>query len=147
MVASQADMERVTQSSVKRLSELLDSAKDAGIQDIIETLSKILEEDNSVDTTKLQPMKNISIRMLSKSLQSEDPIFIRVSHAIYMAGRGVLLGGAGEQGKQLAENALRQVGAGALVNEIMEVATVLLVAATVTVNVHGSWYARLLGDM
>nr|GMC89731.1 T-complex protein 11-like protein [Ipomoea batatas] len=147
MVGSPADMERVTQTSVKRLSELLDSAKDAGIQDIISTLSKVLEQDNCVDTTKLHSMKNISIRMLSKSLQSEDPVFLRVSRAIYMAGRGVVLGGPGEQGKQLAENALRQVGAAALVNEIMEVATVLLVAASVTVNVHCPWYARLIGDM
>ncbi|XP_019171697.1 PREDICTED: uncharacterized protein LOC109167189 [Ipomoea nil] len=149
MVGSPADMERVSQTSVKRLSELLDSAKDAGIQDIISTLSEVLEQDNCVDTTKLlQSMKNISSRMLSKSLQSEDPVFLRVSRAIYMAGRGAVLGGAGEQGKQLAENALRQVGAAALVNEIMEeVATVLLVAASVTVNVHGPWYERLIGDM
>ncbi|CAH9116725.1 unnamed protein product [Cuscuta epithymum] len=148
MVGNPTDMEMVTLSSVKRLSELLDSVKDAaGLHDIIESLSKVLEDANCVDMAKLQSMKNITGRMLSKSLQAEDPVFVRVARAVYMAARGVLLGGSGEEGKRLAENALRQVGAGALAKEMVEAATVLLVAANVTVNVHGPWYACLVGEL
>ncbi|VFQ88874.1 unnamed protein product [Cuscuta campestris] len=148
MVGSPADMDKVTLSSVKRLSELLDPVKDtAGIGDIIETLSQVLEDANCVDTTKLQSMKNITGRMLSKSLQEDDPVFVRMARAVRLAAREVLLGGGRDEGIRLAENALRQVGAKALIDDLVAAAGVLLVVASVTVNVHGPWYACLVEEM
>ncbi|XP_059313590.1 uncharacterized protein LOC132064576 [Lycium ferocissimum] len=148
MVSSAADMDKIVQGSAKALSELLDSNNDAGIQEIIETLGKPLEHgNNGADVMKLQQIKEIMTRMLSKSLQAGDAIFVHVARAIYLAGRGVVLGGNGRHGRELAEMALRQVGATALINEIVEAASVLVMAARVSVNVHGPWYAQLVHNM
>lgn len=148
MVSSAVDMDKIVQGSVKALSELLDSNSDAGIQEIIETLGKPLEHGNyGTDVMKLQQIKEIMARMLSKSLQAGDAIFVRISQATYLAGRGVVLGGTGGPGRELAEMALRQVGATALIDEIVEAASVLVMAARVTVNVHGPWYAQLVDSM
>lgn len=135
-------------SSVGQLSDLLDTAEDAGITDITEILSKVVgDSGNSVDDTKLHSIKDIMARMLTKSLQAGDPIFGRISRAIYLAARGVILGGTGPRGRDLGEIALRQVGAASLVDEVVGAASVLVVAATVSVNVHGPWYARLVENM
>lgn len=148
MVSSAADMDKIVQGSAKALSELLDSNEDAGIQEIIETLGKPLEPGHDgTDVMKLQQIKEIMARMLSKSLQAGDAIFVHVARAIYLAGRGVVLGGTGRNGRELAEMALRQVGATALIDEIVEAASVLVMAARVTVNVHGPWYAQLVDNM
>lgn len=147
MVSSAADMDKIVQGSAKSLSEILDSNKDAGIEEIIETLGKPLEHGHDgTDVMKLQQIKEIMARMLSKSLQAGDAIFVHVSRAIYLAGRGVVLGGTGRNGKELSEMALRQVGAIVLIDEIVEAASVLVMAARVTVNVHGPWYAQLVAN-
>lgn len=149
MVRNSTDMETIVLSCVKQLSELLGSSEDAGINEIIETLCKIAESDNSGDddTTKIQSRKNIMGRFLTKSLQDGDPVFSKVSRAVYLAARGVVLGGSGPGGRALAEMALRQVGAVALLDEVMESATVLLVAADVSCSVHGPWYGDLVEKM
>ncbi|KAJ8572612.1 hypothetical protein K7X08_009123 [Anisodus acutangulus] len=148
MVSSAADMDKIVQGSAKALSELLDSNNDSGIQEIIETLGKPLEQGHDgTGVMKLQQIKEIMARMLSKSLQAGDAIFVHVARAIYLAGRGVVLGGTGRHGRELAEMALRQVGATALIDEIVEAVSVLVMAARVTVNVHGPWYVQLVDNM
>lgn len=138
-------MDSILSGSLKRLSECLDSDSEAGIQDIIEILCTAVEKEDtnkSVDI-KLHSMKEIMGRMLSKSLQEEDPIFTRVSRAVYLAMRGVVLGGTGKQGRELADMALQKVGASLLVDEVVEAGSVLVVAAKVSVIAHGPWYANL----
>jgi hypothetical protein len=144
MVSSQAQMDSILLGSVKQLSKCLDSVADAGIQDIIETLSTAMEEENkSVDSTKLHSMKEIMARMLSKSLQEEDAVFNKVSQVVYLSMRGVVLGGTGKQGRELAETALQKVGASLLLDEVVQTASVLVTTAKVSVAVHGPWYANL----
>uniref|UniRef100_A0A5B7BA90 T-complex protein 11 n=1 Tax=Davidia involucrata TaxID=16924 RepID=A0A5B7BA90_DAVIN len=147
LVANPADMESMVLSFVKQLSELLDTVKDVDIKEIVETLSKFAGGDKFVDNVKLQTRKNVMARMLTKSLQDGDAIFSRVSRAVYLATRGVVLGGNGARGRELAEMALRQVGAAVLTDRVVEAATVLVVAATVSVGVHGPWYANLIENM
>ncbi|KAL6560701.1 hypothetical protein OROGR_004260 [Orobanche gracilis] len=145
IVSSQAQMDSILSGSFKRLSACLDSVADAGIPDIIEILSSAAteEDDESPGTTKLQPMKEIMSRMLSRSLQEEDAVFTRVSRAACLAVRGVLLGGTGKQGRELAEIALQKVGAALLIDEVVQAGTMLVVMAKVSVIVHGPWYANL----
>ncbi|KAL0387208.1 UNVERIFIED_CONTAM: hypothetical protein Sradi_2602600 [Sesamum radiatum] len=143
MVTSQAEMDTILANSVKQLSECLDSAADAGIKEIVEMLTPAIQEDDKSVDTKLHPMKELMARMLSKSLQEEDPVFARVSHAVYLALRGIVLGGTGKQGRELAETALQKVGASLLVDEVVKAASALVVAAKVSVIVHGPWYANL----
>ncbi|KAL6964385.1 hypothetical protein U1Q18_035440 [Sarracenia purpurea var. burkii] len=148
MVRNSEDMEATIFSCVKQLSELLDSVEDAGINEIIEILSTFAEGNNKpIDTIKLQYRKNVMVRLLTKSLQAGDPVFTRVNRAVYLATRGVVVGGSGPAGRALAEMALRQVGAVALLDMVMESASVLLVAATVSCNIHGPWYAHLIEKM
>ncbi|KAL6491806.1 hypothetical protein OROGR_034059 [Orobanche gracilis] len=146
LVSSQAQMDSILSGSFKRLSTCLDSVADAGIPDIVEILTSFAteEDDNKpLDANKHQSMKEIMSRMLSKSLQEEDAIFTRVSRAVYVAARGVVLGGTGKQGRELAEVALQKVGAALLLDKVVEAAAVLVVAAKVSVIVHGPWYANL----
>ncbi|PIM97546.1 hypothetical protein CDL12_29983 [Handroanthus impetiginosus] len=143
MVSSQAQMDTILSDSFKRLSKCLDSVEDAGIEDIVEILSTAIDEDNKLADIKLRPAKEIMARMLSKSLQEEDAVFTRVSRAVYLAARGVVLGGTGKQGRELAEMALQKVGASLLLDQVVQAASVLVVTAKVSVIVHGPWYANL----
>ncbi|KAK8626837.1 hypothetical protein V6N13_134467 [Hibiscus sabdariffa] len=148
VVASSADMESITSNCGERLLEFLDHVNDAGIEGIIETISGIPRDGDKVTDDKiLQTRKAMMARMLAKSLQARDPVFEKVSRAVYLAFRGILLGGSGTHGRQLAEIALRRVGAGSLTKRVVKEAKVLVVAATVSVRVHGQWYATLIGNM
>ncbi|XP_073128065.1 uncharacterized protein [Henckelia pumila] len=144
IVTSQAQMDSILSSTVKRLSECLDSAADAGIQDIIEILSTAIDKDDKSVDPNHEPMKEIMARMLNKSLQEDDPVFTRVSRAAYLAARGLVLGENIKQGRELAEMALQKVGATLLLDEVVQAASVLAVTAKVSVLVHGPWYANLL---
>ncbi|GMI74531.1 hypothetical protein like AT1G22930 [Hibiscus trionum] len=145
-VASSADMERITSTCAERLLDFLDRVEDAGIEGIVETISNISRDD---DDKILQTRKAMMARMLAKSLQAGDAVFERVSRAVYLAFRGIVLGGSGTHGRQLAETALRRVGAGSgsLTKRVVKEAEVLVVATTVSLRVHGPWYAALIGNM
>ncbi|XAR49381.1 hypothetical protein NMG60_11032564 [Bertholletia excelsa] len=148
IVSNAADMESIVFSCTMQLSELLDHQVDAGIEEIVEILSVFAEDDNSSDNTSvLQSRKNVMSRMIRKSLQAGDPVFLRISHAIYLAVRGVVLGGSGSTGRELAVMALRQVGAAMLLDQVMEAAAVVLVMAEVSCHVHGPWYEHLIEEM
>lgn len=146
IVTSQTQMESILSDSVKQLLNCLDSVSDAGVSDITETLITCIEKDDNPLDAKLQPVKELMERMLTKSLQEGDAIFTRVSQTVYLAARGVVLGGTGKQGRELAEVALQKVGAALLVDKLVEAASVLVVMAKVTVIVHGPWYANLTKD-
>ncbi|KAG6414875.1 hypothetical protein SASPL_122249 [Salvia splendens] len=137
IVSSQTHMDTLLLGCVKCLSQCLDVA-DAGIQEIVEILGSAVEED-----AKSADMKQIMARMLSKSLQEGDAIFTKVSRAVYLAARGVVLGGTEKLGAELAEMALQKVGASLLVDDVVQAASVILVAAKVSVIVHGPYYANL----
>ncbi|KAK1578603.1 hypothetical protein Q3G72_031550 [Acer saccharum] len=148
VVTSLADMENIISKCTERLMELLDHAEDAGLEEIVEIISKFSSgDDKVVDAEKLQSRKVVMARMLAKSLQAGDPVFGRVSRAVHLATRGVVLGGSGPNGRKLAEVTLRQVGAAMLTERVVEAGEVLVVAATVSVNVHGPWYINITDKM
>lgn len=141
-------MESIVSKCIERLLGVLDSVENAGMEEIVESISDFANDSKEVvDTEKLRSRKAVIGRMLAKSLQAGDPVFERVSRAVYMAARGVVLGGSGPVGRKLAETALRQVGAAALTDSVVEAAEVLVVAATISVGVHGPWYIHLTDNM
>ncbi|XP_044489318.1 uncharacterized protein LOC123213797 isoform X2 [Mangifera indica] len=147
-VTSLADMENIASNCTARLLELLDRIEDAGIEDIVEVIGGVSSDDGkAVDSDKLQVRKAVMTRMLAKSLQAGDAVFEKVSRAVYLAARGVVLGGSGSNGRKLVEMALRQIGAVSLTEMVVEAAEVLVVAATVSVRVHGPWYVNLTDNM
>ncbi|KAL5982942.1 hypothetical protein ACLOJK_017022 [Asimina triloba] len=137
------DVEAIVSDSVKRLSSLLDLSEDAGIIEIVETTTAASEEENANSTHRLQARKKVMASMLVKSLQAGDPVFSKVSQAVYLAARAVVLGGNTSSGRKLAEASLRRVGSAALTDVVVEAAEVLVVAAMVTGHVHGPWYSVL----
>lgn len=148
MIASPADMESIVSKCTEQLLDLLDRVEDAGIEQIVEIISVFPEHgDEVVDTKKLQSRRVVMARMLAKSLQAGDPVFEKVSRAVYLAARGVVLGGSGPRGIKLVETALRQVGAAVLTKRVVEAAEVLVVAATVSVSVHEPWYINMIAAM
>ncbi|WJX21890.1 hypothetical protein P8452_11258 [Trifolium repens] len=145
-VASSAYMENAVSTCAEQLLELLDRVEDADIDAIVGVICNLPSVDGE-DAGKVQSRKAVAGRMLGKSLQAGDAVFERVFNAIYSALRGVVLGGTGARGRKLAEMALLKVGAGALTERVVETARVLLVAATISVGVHGPWYKYLTGNI
>lgn len=138
------DMEAIVSKCTERVVDLLDHSEDASIEEIVESISRFsVDDDEVVNSEKLQSRKVVMARMLGKSLQAGDAVFEKVSRAVYVAARGVVLGGSGPKGRNLAEAALRQVGAAVMTDRLVEAAEVLVVAASVSVSVHGQWYAQL----
>ncbi|CAL1385557.1 unnamed protein product [Linum trigynum] len=152
--ASSADIENTVSNCSKQLLQLLDhGGDDAGIDEIVGILSSFFSQDSSPsgseneNTQQLQSRKEVMGRMLGRSLQAGDPVFTKVSRAIYSAARGVVLAGSGFKGRKLVETALRPVGATILADRVVEAAQVLVTAAGVSVAVHGPWYATLVNSL
>ncbi|GJU62844.1 T-complex protein 11 [Tanacetum coccineum] len=83
--------------------------KITGLEELVVVLSKAVEAfDTANHSTKSQSRRLVMERMLRKSVQAGDPIFVKVSRAVYLATRGVVLGGSGTKGRELAVKALRQ---------------------------------------
>ncbi|XP_026388394.1 uncharacterized protein LOC113283376 [Papaver somniferum] len=139
LTASPTDMETKITTSVKKLSELLDHVEDVGVTEIVETINE-LSEDGDLE---LQEKKKVMANMLTKSLQEGNAIYTKVSGAVYLAARAIMLRGSGSQGKELAEMALRRIGGAGLIDRVIDVAEILTVVAQVTRNVHWSWYTEL----
>ncbi|XP_020877082.1 uncharacterized protein LOC9310630 isoform X1 [Arabidopsis lyrata subsp. lyrata] len=136
--SSPIDMETITWTCINRLYEMLDAKPDAGLSEIMETLSKLLDSDDA--ETKKQVIAN----MLVKSLQAGDAVFTRVSQTIYLAIRAAVLAGNNTKRKQLVETMLRKIGAASLSDKVIEVSNILVLVATVSRSVHGLWYEELL---
>lgn len=83
-------------------------------------------------------------RMVTKSLQKGDAVFEKVSKSVYLALRGVALGGNGEVGRKLADVALRRIGAAVMVDQVVGTGSILITMAIVTNRVHGPWYRVMM---
>ncbi|KAJ1419984.1 T-complex 11 [Sesbania bispinosa] len=145
-VTSPADMENIVSKCAEQLLDLIDRSEDADIEDIVQVICNLATVDGE-DAGKLQSRKIVAARMLGKSLQAGDAVFERVFNAVYSALRGVVLGGTGPRGRKLAEMALLKVGSGVLTERVVEAASVLIVAATISVSVHGPWYKYLTDNI
>ncbi|CAA3011127.1 Hypothetical predicted protein [Olea europaea subsp. europaea] len=141
LVISLKDMENVIYNSRKRLSELLDHSEDVGLSKIVETISWSPECE---DPEKTQARKEVMENTLGRSLRAGDDVFTRVSRSVHLAARGVVLGGTGAKGRQLAEMALKRVGAALLVDKVVDATRGLVVMANVSARVHGDWYEQVL---
>ncbi|CAA7057819.1 unnamed protein product [Microthlaspi erraticum] len=140
--SSPVDIETITWTCVNRLYEMLDAKPDAGLSEIMETLSELLDSDDEAETKK-----RVISNMLVKSLQAGDAVFTRVSQTIYLATRAAVLAGNNTKRKQLVETMLRRIGAASLSDKVIEVSDILVLVANVSRSVHGSWYEELLKEL
>ncbi|KAK9059598.1 hypothetical protein SSX86_020302 [Deinandra increscens subsp. villosa] len=148
MISSPEEMETTIQKCSTELLQMLDTVENAGLENIVEVLSKTAEGfDKTNDPAKTESRRLVMARMLRKSVQAEDAVFVKVSRAVYLATRGVVLGGSGNRGRLVAEMALRQVGAAVFTDRLVEAGKVLGVMASVTECVHGVWYDRLIENV
>ncbi|RZC81950.1 hypothetical protein C5167_044532 [Papaver somniferum] len=138
-------MEYIVTNSVKAVTKLLDSVEDVGIIEIVEKFYEFME--GCEDAEKLQASKEVMANMLLKSLRDGDPVFERVSRAVYVAVRSAVLGGNVAHGRNLAETVLRRVGAAVLVDRVIEMADVLIIVAKVSGGVHGEWYLQVVNNV
>ncbi|KAH0664254.1 hypothetical protein KY284_029185 [Solanum tuberosum] len=144
LVTNPSEIEDISSKSTTKLFKLLDNMEDAGITEVVDTLSLCLEGD---EPKKLQARKEIMGNVLAKSLRAGDAIFTRVSRTVFLAAKAILLCGSGAEGRRLAENSLKRVGASLLTGKLVEAMEDLLVVATVSARVHGSWYLEVLKNM
>lgn len=135
---SPSELEDTISASFKRLTKVLDDIPDVGIEEIVNAIA------GSSSEPKLQSRKEMIARVLTKSLQSNDPVFMKVSRSIYLATRAVVLGSSGGRGETLAEATLKRVGATMLLDQVVKAAKVLITIATVSGCVHGPWYRLLV---
>lgn len=134
-----SDVETITWTCINRLYEMLDAKPDAGLSEIMETFSELLDSDDDAETKK-----QVIANMLVKSLQAGDPVFTRVSHTIYLATRAAVMAGNNPKRKQLVETMLRRIGAASLSDKVVEVSDIVVLVANVSRSVHGLWYEELL---
>ncbi|CAN1804911.1 T-complex protein 11-like protein 1 [Linum perenne] len=148
-ISSNAEMENILSKCSQELLQLLDGGEDIGIDEIVSVISSFPQpsEEGSDNSEKQKSRKEVMGRTLGRSLQAGDPVFGKVSRAVYLGVRGVVLGGSGTKGRKVAEAALRQVGAVGLTDRVVDAAQVLVVAADVSVGVHGAWYSTLVEGM
>ncbi|KAK4747667.1 hypothetical protein SAY87_014253 [Trapa incisa] len=139
------DVEQVISDCIKHLTDLLDRFNGAGMEEIVGTIGSLLE--HQLEPEKLQSVSTVMANLLVKSLQAGNPIFTKVSRAVYVAARGIVLGGSGQRGRQLAESVLRRIGASSLVDRLVGMMEVLITVAVVSHVVHGQWYEALLGSL
>ncbi|WOL01261.1 hypothetical protein Cni_G09977 [Canna indica] len=140
-----SELEAVVSDTVKGLNELLKTSPDVGIPEITEVMmSSSSSFSDSASQTKLQSRKDMIARVLTRSLQNGDAVFGKVSRSIYLALRGVVLGGSGTQGRKLADAALQRIGAAMLVDQVVAASNMLITMAIVTSRVHGPWYRVLV---
>ncbi|KAJ6700646.1 hypothetical protein OIU74_012070 [Salix koriyanagi] len=142
-VNSIAEMESILSERCNKLSRVLDRVDDVGIEEIVQVVGGFSQDDDE----KHKPRKLVMARMLAKSLQAGDPVFEKVSRAIYLALRGIVLGGSGPCGRKLSEMSLRPIGAVMLAERVVAAAEVLVVAAAVSTGVHRPWYITLTDNM
>ncbi|ONK57648.1 uncharacterized protein A4U43_C09F2650 [Asparagus officinalis] len=135
---SPSGLENTISDSYKSLTKLLDTVQDVGIEEMVNTIA------SSSSESKLHTKKEMIARILTKSLQSNDAVFMKVSRSIYLSTRAVVLGGSGDQGRKLAEAALKRIGASMLLDQIVKAAKVLIAVARVSASVHGHWYRSLM---
>lgn len=138
------DIEAAVSNCAQQLSNMLDRDENAGSEEITETIVKFTGDGNAAEVEVLQSQSVVVSRMIRKCLQAGDAVFEKVSRAIYLGARGVVLGGSGGTGRRLAEMALRQVGGAVLTERMVKAAEVLVEAANVSVNVHEAWYVDLV---
>ena len=142
-VNSIAEMESILLERCNKLSRVLDRVDDVGIEEIVQVVGGFSQDDDE----KHKPRKLVMARMLAKSLQAGDPIFEKVSRSVYLALRGIVLGGSGPCGRRLSEMSLRPIGAVMLAERVVAAAEVLVVAADVSTGVHRPWYIILTDNM
>ncbi|KAL5715749.1 hypothetical protein ACHQM5_017526 [Ranunculus cassubicifolius] len=145
LASSAADMESSVSKCVDRVTELLSRVEDVSIIDIVETMYE--SSMGMGKNTNEKQVKEVMGNMLGKSLRAGDPVFERVSRSVYEAARGIVFGGSGLQGKELAGKALSPIGAALLTDKLIKVVEVLIVVATVSRNVHGPWYAEIMKSL
>lgn len=137
------ELENVISELFEALVKLLDNFPEAGTEEIVEAMMSSSASAGPFSDEKIQTRRQIITRVLLKSLQAGDTVFKKVSRSVYCSFRGVVLGGSGTKGQQLADAALRRIGAAKLVDRVVKAAEVLIRVATVSEKVHGPWYKAL----
>ncbi|CAL0334325.1 unnamed protein product [Lupinus luteus] len=145
-VTSPVEMDNMVSKCAEQLLDLLDRDEDTDIKDMVEVICNLAAVEGE-DALKVKSRKEVAGRMLGKNLQGGDAVFERVFSAVYSALRGAVLGGSGARGRNLAEMALLRIGAGVLIERVVEAAGVLILAATISVSVHGPWYKYLTDNL
>uniref|UniRef100_A0A0E0CLZ1 T-complex protein 11 n=1 Tax=Oryza meridionalis TaxID=40149 RepID=A0A0E0CLZ1_9ORYZ len=146
------ELESATSELFNTLAELLDNFPDASTAKIMEVMprsSSSLSSSSSSTTgspsdERTESRKQILARVFLKSLQTDDPVFKKVSRSVYCAFRAITLGGSGARGRKLADAALRRIGATKLTGRVVRSAEILIRAATISQQVHGPWYNHLV---
>eukprot|EP01018_Ginkgo_biloba_P023277 Gb_06651 [translate_table: standard] len=131
-----AELDNILQGASKQLNDLLNNPV-INIHQIGQFLSELslpYGEDQG------EANQELMTRILSRSLSADDTVFVRVSAAVRSSMRAILLIGKGSVGRSVAEFSLKRIGAGFLIDLLVDAADTLDVMAAVTCQVHGPWY-------
>lgn len=107
-------------------------------------LSDLLVEISSGVDSSVGFDGELMMRVLTRSLCPDDAVFIRVSSALQVGLKTIILLGTGYESGALVASVLLRVGAGCLHNLIVDLGSSLERLASVSCLVHGPWYASLV---
>lgn len=141
LVTSADEMESIISKSATRLVEFIDRNEEVGVSEIIEVMNCFSNNDGP---DKCQMRKEVMVNMLNKSIGAGDGVFANVSRTVYLAARGIVLGGSGVKGRQLGETLLKRIGAVTLTGKLIDVVEDLIVMANLSASIHRSWYEKTL---
>ncbi|KAE8788199.1 hypothetical protein D1007_37802 [Hordeum vulgare] len=141
---SPSELENASLELFSTLTELLGSFSDFGTDKIIEVMVRSSTSAGPCSDEMVENRKQMLSRVFLKSLQTDDTVFRKVSRSVYCTFRAITLGGNGTKGRKLAEAALGRIGATKLTDRVVKAAEVLIKVATISEQVHGPWYSRLL---
>ncbi|XP_078441249.1 T-complex protein 11 isoform X2 [Wolffia australiana] len=133
---STAELETAVSIAAGKLTGLVDQSPNLGLVEIVAALTAPPLPEN------LQQSGHVMARLLSKSLQANDPVFVKVSGAVHAAARELVLGGGAAHDR--AASALRRVGGSAMLSRLLTAAESVATVASVSVKVHCPWYAPLV---
>ncbi|CAA7400452.1 unnamed protein product [Spirodela intermedia] len=136
-----ADVEAAVSLAAGRLSELVERDPHVGVPEIVAAALAAAAAPPERDGRGER--EEVMARVLYRSLQAGDPVFGKVSGTVYLAARGLVLGGCGARGRRAAAASLQRVGGTALLDRLADTAGSLGMMAAVSCQVHRPWYVPL----
>lgn len=137
-----ADLDTAVSLAAGRLFELVERDPHVGVPEIVAAALGAAPPPPP-ERDGRREREEVMAGVLYRSLQAGDPVFGKVSGAVYLAARGLVLAGCGARGRRVAAAALQRVGGTVLLDRLADTAGSLGTMATVSCQVHRPWYVAL----
>lgn len=140
------EIEKVLDDGRKELEELLHQPGTtiAQIGALLARLSSANATEAEKSRESIAAREELMARVLGRSLSATDTVFTRVSAAVRSSMWVILALGKGAAAVAGAEYALKRIGGGLLLDNVMRVTDIVEKTAGLTCKVHEPWYTACI---